>query len=287
MKPMRLLRERGVTLVELVLVMLILGVIGSSAAVYMARPVGAYFDTARRAELTDAADTAARRMLRELQGALPNSARITSSGANVFVEFVPIDDTGRYRAATSGGNEPAGTNPLDVNDAADTSFQVLGSPVTVPPPVSGVSAHLVVFNIGAGAFDVYTGGNRRTVTTAPGSTQTIAFTGTGVALGADSPDRRFYLVRTPVTYACLPSAGGSGRIERISGYALQAAQPSDVSAAPLSAATRRVLVEKVSNCGFELTAAMANTSAVALSLQLTDTGETVTLLTQANLLNTP
>ena len=279
--------QRGVTLVELIIVMLILAVIGGSAAVFLASPVNAYFDTARRAQLTDAADTATRRMLRELQGALPNSARITAAGANVFVEFVPIDDTGRYRAATSSGNEPAGTNPLDVNDVADTSFQVLGSPATVPAPASGVSAQLVVFNIGAGAFDVYAGGNRRTVTTAPGSAQTIAFTGTGSALGADSPDRRFFLVRTPVTFACLPAAGGSGRIERISGYALQAAQPSDVNAAPLAAATRRVLVDKVSACSFEMTAAMANSNAVALKVQLTDKAETVMLLTQANLPNTP
>ncbi len=287
MNAARANRQHGITLVELILVMLILGVIGSSAAVYLASPVNAYFDTARRAQLTDAADTATRRMLRELQGALPNSARIATAGSNVFIEFVPIDDAGRYRAATSGGNEPAGTDPLDVNDAADTSFQVLGSPVTVPPAAFGVTAQLVVFNIGAGAFDVYAGGNRRTVNTAAGSTQTISFAGTGAPLGADSPDRRFFLVRTPVTFACLPAADGSGRIERISGYALQATQPADVNAAPLSAATRRVLVDKVSNCSFELTAAMANSNAVALKVQLTDKAETVTLLTQANLPNTP
>jgi MSHA biogenesis protein MshO len=279
--------QRGVTLVELIIVMLILGVIGSSAAVYLASPVRAYFDGARRAQLTDRADTATRRMLRELQDALPNSPRITASGANVFIEFVPIDDAGRYRAATSGGNEPSGTDPLDVNDAADTGFQVLGSPVTVPPASGGVSAQLVVFNLGAGAFDVYAGANRRTVTTAAGSTQSIGFTGTGAALNADSPDRRFYLVRTPVTFACLPATDGSGRIERASGYALQAAQPADLNAAPLASATRHVLLDRVSACSFELTAAMANANGVALNVQLADGGETVTLRTQANLPNTP
>jgi len=280
-------RHGGITLVEFVIVMLILAVIGGSAAVFLASPVNAFFDTAHRAQLTDAADTATRRLLRELQGALPNSARIAASGSNVFIEFVPIDDAGRYRAATSGGNEPAGTDPLDVNDAADTSFQVLGSPVTIPPAASGVSAQLVVFNIGAGAYDAYAGANRRTVTTAPGPTQTIGFAGTGVPLGADSPDRRFFVVRTPVTFACLPAAAGGGRIERISGYALQAAQPADINAAPLATATRRVLLDKVSNCSFELTAAMANANAVALSVQLTDRAETVTLLTEAYLPNTP
>jgi MSHA biogenesis protein MshO len=280
-------RQRGVTLVELVVVMLILAVIGGSAAVYLSTPVRAHMDMARRAQLTDAADTATRRMLRELQGALPNSARIASAGANVFVEFVPIDAAGRYRAATSGGNEPGGTDPLDVYDAADTGFQVLGSPVDVPPAAAGVPAQLVVFNLGAGPFDVYAGANRRTVTTAAGSTQSIGFTGTGTALNADSPDRRFYLVRTPVTFACLPAADGSGRIERISGYPLQATQPNDVAAAPLAGAVRRVLVDRVSQCSFELTAAMANASTVALALQLADAGETATLLAQVHLPNTP
>jgi MSHA biogenesis protein MshO len=280
-------RQYGVTLVELIIVMLIVAVIGGSAAVFLASPVNAYFDGARRAQLTDAADTATRRMLRELQGAVPNSARIAAAGSNLFVEFVPIDDSGRYRAAASGGNEAGGTDPLDVNDAADTSFQVLGRPVTVPPPIGGSAAQLVVFNIGAGAYDVHAGGNRRTVTTAAGPAQQISFTGTGSPLGADSPDRRFFVVRTPVTFACLPAADGSGRIERISGYSLQAVQPSDVNAAPLAGATRRLLVDKVSQCSFELTAAMANANAVALSVQLTDHAETVTLLTHAHLPNTP
>jgi MSHA biogenesis protein MshO len=279
--------QRGLTLIELIIVMLVVAAIGSSAAVFLAGPVRAYFDLSRRAQLTDAADTATRRMLRELQDATPNSVRIAAGGGNVFVEFVPIDDTGRYRAATSGGNEAGGTDPLDVNDAADTSFQVLGNPVTVPPPAAGVSAQLVVFNIGAGAFDVYAGANRRTITSAPGPATTITFAGTGTALGADSPDRRFFIVRTPVTFACLPAAGGGGRIERISGYALQASQPADVDAAPLAHATRRLLVDRVAACSFQLTAAMANANAVALALQLAAAGESATLLAQASLPNTP
>jgi MSHA biogenesis protein MshO len=280
-------RQHGTTLVELIVVMLIIGVIGGSAAIYLATPARAYFDNARRAQLSDAADTATRRMLRELQGALPNSVRVAASASNIFIEFVPIDDAGRYRAATSGGHEPGGTDPLDVADPTDTTFQVLGPSVTVPPAAGGVAAQLVVFNIGAGEFDVYAGSNRRNVITPPGSRQQIGFTATGAPLGADSPDRRFFLVRTPVTFACLPAADGSGRIERISGYALQATQPADVDAAPLSSATRRVLLDRVAACAFELTAAMANANAVSLTVRLSDAGEAITLLTQAQLPNTP
>ncbi len=275
-------RQRGVTMVELVLVILIIGIIGASAAVFLKNPISGYVDTGRRAQMTDAADTAARRMLRELQYALPNSIRIATAGANSFLEFVPIDDVGRYRRATSGGNEPTGTDPLDVNDATDTSFQVLSRPVTVQ-----ASEQLVVFNLGVAPYDVYAGDNRRAVLTAPGSAQTISFSGTGVALGADSPTSRFYLVRTPVTFACLPAADGTGRILRISGYALQAAQPTNVNAAPLAGASSFVQLDKVTACSLAFNATLANANAIALAVQITDSGETVTLQTQAYLPNTP
>jgi MSHA biogenesis protein MshO len=274
--------QRGFSLVELVLVIVVLGVLGASVAVFVNNPVRAYFDTARRAQLTDAADTALRRLIRELQGAVPNSVRIAAAGSTLYLEFTPIADGGRYRAATSGGNEPAGTDALDSGDPADTSFQVLGRPVAVP-----AGAQLVIFNLGYGDFDLYAGRNRRSVTTAAGSAAAISFAATGSAWPGDSPDHRFYLVTTPVTYACAPAADGSGRLERYSGYALQAAQPDATNAAPLATAARSLVLDRVSGCSFATNAALANANAVALTLRLTDGGETVTLYSQVYLGNTP
>jgi len=273
---------RGFSLVELVVVIVVLGILGASVAVFINNPVRAYFATVRRAQLTDAADTTLRRMVRDLQTAVPNSIRITTSGSTLYLEFTPISDVGRYRGATSGGNEPTGIDLLDTTDATDTTFQVLGRPVTVP-----TAAKLVIFNLGYGTSDLYAGGNRRDVTTAAGSASSISFTSTGSAWPGDSPDRRFYLVTTPVTYVCAPVADGSGRLDRYSGYALQATQPSSTTTTPLSTATRALLVDKVSGCSFETSAVLANANAAALTLQLTDTGETVTLYAQVYLGNTP
>ena len=54
----------------------------------------ARFASARRAALTDTADTAVRRMARDIRKALPNSIRQTSDQC---VEFIPTKTGGRYR----------------------------------------------------------------------------------------------------------------------------------------------------------------------------------------------
>jgi MSHA biogenesis protein MshO len=279
-------RQRGFSLVELIVVIVVLGVLSGAVAVFINNPVRAYFDTARRAGLAGAADTALRRLVRDLQGALPNSVRVATSGGAVFIEFIPVEAAGRYRAAASSGTEPAGTDPLDFSTAADTSFQVLGPPVTVPAANGVNAAQLVIFNLGASGFDAYGGSNRRTVTSAAGSTQTISFTAAG-AWPAESPTNRFFLVSGPVSFVCTPVAGGGGRIERFSGYAFSASQPVSTSSGVLAAATRSVLVDRVAACSTALTSALANASGVALTLQLAESADSVRLQAQVHLPNTP
>lgn len=275
-------KQVGFSLVELIVVIVVLGILGSTVAVFIEGPVRAYFDSIRRARLTDAADTVARRLAREMQDALPNSVRVSTGGGTVFMEFIPIRDVGRYRTAASAGAEPGGIDALDFSDGADASFDVLGRAVSVP-----ANAHLVIYNLGSGAFDAYGGGNRRAVGTAPGTTNAISFTATGTPLPADAPEHRFYLVTTAVTYACTPAADGSGRVERYSGYALQAAQPVAAGTAPLAAATRTLVVDGVSACNFELGNTLSTLDQVSVRLQLSAGGETATLFTQVQLGNAP
>jgi MSHA biogenesis protein MshO len=119
-------RVHGFTLVELVVVIMITGIMAASIAVFFVPAINAYFDTRRRAELTDIADTALRRMARDVRRAVPNSIRIPN--AQCF-ELVPTISGGLYRRAID--TVHADSDPLDTT-TKDDSFDVL-SPLAVAP----------------------------------------------------------------------------------------------------------------------------------------------------------
>ena len=274
-------RQCGFTLVEMIIVIVITGIIAGIVAMFIRRPIEAYVDSARRAALTDAADTAARFAERELQGALPNS--VIASGAGDVLEFVPIAAAGRYRAEAGIG--AAEQDPLDFSNAADTSFSVLGPPVTVRAGDS-----LVVYNLGiANAASVYDSPMtvRRAIPAAGAGLSTITFTGTGTALPFPSPGSRFQIVGTPVAYACDLA---NSTLWRFSGYGwgLAAHPPSLATLNGLAGVTRSVVANHVSACGFSYApGALQRFGLVSTTLSLTQEGETVRLQSQINVDNVP
>ena len=272
--------KAGFSLVELVMVIAILGILSASVSVFMASPVRAYFETIDRATLTGAANTAIRRIMREVQAAVPNSARITTRAGTTFLEFVPIVDAGRYRAAAS-NSYPTQNDPLTVTDPTDNSFQVLGPTVNVP-----AGSQLVVLNLGYGNANLYSGTNIRSVTSIGPALQTITFTPTTVWPG-DSPGYRFYIVNGAVTYACTPNASGTGTLVRYSGYAIQAAQPSSTLLAPLVGANGSLVLDDVTGCTFTPGPVSTDLNAVQIALQLTRSGETVSMYSQVHAPNNP
>lgn len=144
-------RTRGFTLLELVVVMMITGIMAASIAVFFKPALDSYLDARRRAELTDTADTALRRMGRDVRRAAPNSIRIPSDQC---FELVPTKAGGLYRRATDIVN--AGSNPLDTT-GTDGAFDVLSPLVAVP----AAGDFVVIGN--QNTNDVYTGATRGTV----------------------------------------------------------------------------------------------------------------------------
>src|ERR1700692_3516029 len=138
-RPTAKSRELGVTLIEMIVVIAISAILAGAVAVFIKRPFEAYIDAERRAELSDIADTALRRMTRDVRTALPNSIRITefpAASGILYLEYLQTSGGARYRAEPDSGG--AG-NILDFT-TTDSSFDVIG---TMPPFVGGEALGVV------------------------------------------------------------------------------------------------------------------------------------------------
>jgi MSHA biogenesis protein MshO len=298
--------EQGFTLVEAVVVIIITGIIAGIVAMFIHLPVQGYVDSEARAELTDVADTTLRRMSRDLRLALPNSIRRTAIGAVpnqiVYLEFLLTKTGGRYLAEE---DNPNGGDILSFTNSGNTTFNVVGPmPAGSQALVSGDS--IVVYNLGPGfaPADAYTceaaslGCNRAQVQAVDQAGSAITLTGNRFAQQSDpqftSPDHRFHVVTSPVTYVCDPVVG---TLTRYWGYAIQPTQPDNVSAAPLTAPTTTVqhalLATRISACEFSYDNAAGSmvsqrSALVGLSLTMkSPNGESITLFHQVHVDNTP
>ena len=270
--------QRGFTLIEIIVVMVITSVLGGVVILLTRGPMQGYVDSARRAGMSDIADIAISRITRDLRTALPNSVRITLVGSVYYLEFIPTTGGGRYRSNATGGTSSCGGAGDDLSiGVADTCFEVLG------PMPTFAAGNLVVVDNTATTL-VYNASN-----SAPWvSNTTTAVTITSLAAGfpSASPGNRFQVISTPVTYVCSPVAGGvGGTLTRYWGYAIQAAQPSSVATLTgLPGVQSALLATNVSTCSFSLP---AGNSLVSMQMSLTESGESVSLYDTANVANLP
>ena len=253
-------RSRGFTLVEMVIVIVITGIIGAMVAVFIRVPVQGYIDTTARAALADTADTAARRLTRDVRLALPNSVRVTGGGQ--FLELLLTKTGGRYLS----DSDPAGLGNVlsfETPPAAGVpaSFTVVGAmPANALGARQAISAgdQIVVYNLGgaytpnnAYACSAANGCNRAPVTGVAGRVVTLgSYPFTTAPAPLPSPSNRFQVVSTPVTYACNLT---DGTLTRYAGYAIQADQPVVEGTAPLEAKKGALLARQVTACAFSYT----------------------------------
>ena len=256
----------GFTLIEMIIVIAITAIVGSMVAVFLRAPLESYAAQDRRARLADTADTALRRMGRDIRLALPNSVRVTSVGSVVYLEFLGTRSGGRYRAQGGG-------DILDFS-AADSSFDVLGPPIAIQ-----AGDRIAVYNLGIPGADAWAGDTLATYSGAAGSVTNIAIAAKQFPLA--SPGNRFQIVDGPVSYVCDPAAG---TLTRVWGYAPASAQPTSFAAAT----PRALLATRVSACTFAYQPGVTERGGlVSVMLNLSQANETVRLVANTQVSNQP
>lgn len=276
----RLRHQAGVTLIELIIVLTILGVIASLGATLVGRIASEQQANRGRLTLAQSVDGALAQLHDQLQQALPNSLRVQSLAGGVWIEWVPLLDAGVARLAPDTTGGPA-TDILDLDDPADASFDVVGVPLATP----ATTAWIVWQNLGTDEANAYNGSNRRGgVVLSNGGTR-VAFTPAG-ALPPGNGSGRFFLVGAPVTVVCRPAADG-WEIVRYSGYGWQATQPT--GAAAFSGATSSRMAGGLEGCQASYSAALANIGLLALRITSrdADSGVRMTLIHQIAIDNAP
>lgn len=270
------MQQRGFTLVELVMVIVLTGALFATAAIFIVGPTRAYADLARRAERVDAADLALRRMARDIRGAVPNSVRVHPSG--LAIEMLAADSGGRYRAAPDASLPAA--DPLDF-DRADDSFDLLGGFPGIALPFAAAGHRLIVFNLGTPGSDVYEAGSGNIT---PEGMGFAIDAGNHVSLDAPfrfdrpSPEQRIYLSSGVIRYTCDPAGG---RLTRQAGLA-------PTPGLPYAAGAGDLVVSGVSGCQFDYSLGSASRSAlVTLRITIGQDDEPVRLLRQVHVENLP
>jgi len=178
--------------------------------------------------------------------------------------------------------------------AADGSWNVLGPFTQLTKPFTTTTHYLAVYNVGVPGADAYELAN---VMTPAGSTITIAADGAtnedrvtvtpSFRFAYASPTQRVFLVDTPITYLC---DTGAGTLLRYQGYTVAASQAARDSHGELlgANATSTLMANQLVGCAFVYTAGTAERAGlVSLQITVRSQGETVSLLSQVHVDNTP
>ncbi|MCF6283340.1 MAG: type II secretion system GspH family protein [Candidatus Polarisedimenticolaceae bacterium] len=184
----------GFTLVELVLTIVILSIVASFASNIVGRQLEVYQDAASRAMLVDQAETALRRMQRDIRAALPNSVRVDGAGTVTVIEMVTVLGGLPYREGAPAGGENAAFQ-LDFS-TADSSFSSFGR----FDSVNTANARLVI-------------NNQSTVTALGVPEAGVNIYATAAAPGPYPPANSH--VATPLTTTITLAPGGGRRYKKI------------------------------------------------------------------------
>ncbi len=136
---MRPITQRGFTLIELVLVILLLGLVGIGFGKIVASSMSIYVDSKTREALVQQGRFITDRIDKEIRNAVPNSVRVSDDGS--CVEWLPIknsaiydyDDLSLVTESSDGYSSIIRLLPSELSDGdADTSINA-GDRITIMP----------------------------------------------------------------------------------------------------------------------------------------------------------
>lgn len=285
---MRHTGQRGFSLVELVVVVVLIGLLASGAGLLILQPIEAYEDQVRRQQLVDLGELALRQIARDVRRALPNSIRVRTVGTGSAVEMVPVLDGARYRDEQQNGFAAGvADDVLDfLNPAGDVAFNLLGR---LNNPLDS-NSRLVIYNTAFATLYANAANNTNPgVITPAGTTLSLGATAypneDRITLSAahqfsqQSPGQRVFLVDDPISYVCNPASGEIVRHENYGFDQFQQANPGG-SIAPV--------ITRLSGCSMTYSAGSSQRGGI-LSIEITidDSGESVNLLHQIHVVNVP
>jgi MSHA biogenesis protein MshO len=288
----------------MIITMTVTAVLAGMVSSFLIGPVKGYFDSARRAVLTDTADLVLRRITRGVRQGVPNSLRISDSAGNVgscvsgtcYIEYIATSGGGAYTASTGvfGGSTTCAVTP------ANCQLTVTSTMPTNPSITSGASGDYIVINNSTNSdttsqYNAYAcvslaNCNYAMVSSISGNTVTLAAGGTGYnVFGYPAPSSsRFQVVPNgtkAVLFACPISTGGT--LRRYWNYGFKSTPAAAVTAATGSGSSTIMASNATCSVSFPAKAQIFGVLIVNLTLTDSTSGESVTLMREIHVDNTP
>lgn len=265
------MKQRGFTLLEIVVAITIASIVVGFAGMFMVAPVDAFEAQSDRSAMVGELEAAWPRMRDDLRSSLPNSIRWSRNGRYVAVEMLAVQGVSRYVTPmgspfTAAGNYAAADNTVGLfthlnrnvvnetgyyvsvnnrGDAGRNAYALSGSMTAVRPRIDYVTAA--------------NGEGQVTIQPAPNLT------------AGDSPRRRVYLVSEPVTYLCDEA---QGTLRRYSGYAIS---PAVRNAPNQFGGAGELIARSISRCTPWVSGQSDAGQSMSITLTAMLNGDTVTL----------
>ena len=211
--------QRGFTVVELVVVIVILSITSLVTVQFIANMATGYVDMTRRQNMTDVTQLAIERMSRELRNALPNSVRVRSNTNATCLEFIPALAASTYQdvPVMVADNQftaiPLGASFVSTWSTSATLYAAVypissnrTDEIHTENPIYDLDNHAIMAQLASTSGFINDQGATSVITVnLANNHRFVSF----------SPSSRFFIARSPVSF-CLDET--SGRLYRYSNY---------------------------------------------------------------------